>query len=172
MSIGSTIRRLFSGFRTATTAATNDWPSSPPAAERIRRWQGSIIDRNNQGHWGRVTGQPINADLSTYLTDIRNRAEDEISKNSLIEGMVSTYELSCLGSRGPTLRIVSDDQEYADNRERVWQWWQNNAASNQQMGLRQIMGLWIRSLFGCGEFVDQKRCGGQARKRATRCWNA
>lgn len=156
MGITNTIRRLFSGFRPAVALPSSEFQQSPPAAERIRRWQGSIIDRNNQGHWGRVTGQPINADLSTYLTDIRNRAEDEISKNSLIEGMVSTYELSCLGSRGPTLRIVSDDQEYADNRERVWQWWQNNAASNQQMGLRQIMGLWIRSLFGCGEFVDQK----------------
>ena len=126
-----------------------------PKAETTRRWQGAPIDRLNRGHWSNVSAQPINSDLSQNLDSIRHRCEDEISKNSLIEGMISSYALSCVGSTGPTLKIVSEDKEYCESREQLWKWWANNAGSNQQLGIADIMWLWIRSLFGSGEFVDQ-----------------
>jgi hypothetical protein len=100
----------------------------PNAAEqRIRRWQGASTTRINQGHWATVTGQPINAELSANLDQLRNRSEDEISKNALAEGMVSTYTLSCLGSNGPTLQIVSDDPEYNAQREQNYNQWAEHA---------------------------------------------
>ncbi len=128
----------------------------PTAAEqRIRRWQGAVTTRLNQAHWQQATGQPINAELAAYLDTLRIRSEDEISKNSLIEGMLSTYTLSCLGSSGPTLQITSPDQEYNQAREANWNTWAEHAGSNQQLGMTDIMRLWIRSLFGSGEFIDQ-----------------
>jgi capsid protein len=151
-----TIRNWFGGSGIAGTAmpANGETPHLD-ARERIRRWQGSRIDRVNQAHWSHVTGQPINAELSAYINDLRNRSEAEISENSLIQGMVSSYTLSCLGAATPTLRLVSDDQDYAERRQRIWQWWCQNAGSNQQLGLAEIMRTWIRSLFSAGEFVNQ-----------------
>jgi capsid protein len=123
--------------------------------QRVRRWQGAQTTRINQGHWQNVSGQPINAELSSYLDTLRIRSEDEISKNSLIEGMISTYTLSCLGANGPTLQITSADPEYNLAREANWNAWAESAGSNQQLGINDVMRLWIRGLFGSGEFLDQ-----------------
>jgi len=123
--------------------------------QRIRRWQGGQTDRLNSAHWQNVTGQPINAELSSYLDTLRFRCQDEISKNPLLEGMISTYTLSCLGSSGPTLQIVSGDAQYNLQREAVWNDWAEEAGSNQQLGMSDIMRLWIRALFGAGEYLDQ-----------------
>lgn len=134
----------------------SDRPGTPSASEqRVRRWQGAVTTRLNQAHWQQASGQPINAELSTYLDTLRIRSEDEISKNPLIEGMISTYTLSCLGAAGPTLQITSPDLEYNQQREANWNTWAEHAGSNQQLGMCDIMRLWIRSLFGSGEFIDQ-----------------
>lgn len=131
-------------------------PSHPTASEqRERRWQGGTTTRLNQAHWAGTTGQPINAELSSYLDTLRMRSEDEISKNPLCEGMVSTYTLSCLGSSGPTLQITSDNSDYNVRREALWGEWSEHAGSNQQLGMTDIMRLWVRSLFASGDFLDQ-----------------
>lgn len=128
----------------------------PSAAEqRVRRWQGATTTRLNQTHWGNVSGQPINAELASYLDTLRFRAQDEISKNPLLEGMISTYTLSCLGSTGPTLQVRSGDANYDRQREANWNGWAEQAGSNQQLGMADIMRLWIRGLFDAGEFLDQ-----------------
>jgi len=154
MSIIGTIRNWLGG-KVESQPQAHGNSSLPDAHERIRRWQASRIDRVNQGHWSHVSGQPVNADLATYLTDLRNRSEYEISENSLIQGMVSTYTLSCLGSSVPTLQVICEDEEYAERRQAIWSWWCDNAGSNQQLGLYEIMRQWVRSLFAAGEFVTQ-----------------
>lgn len=130
-------------------------PSWVDRLETIRRWEAGQTTRLNQGHWSGVTGQPINADISAWLSTLANRAEFEIANNPLIEGLVSTYTLSVIGSEGPTLQINTDDEEYNKRRERIWTDWAANAGSNQQLALVDLMRLWIRSFFGRGEFLNQ-----------------
>jgi capsid protein len=158
MGVIRTIRDWF--WRSAASpTVTRQWPQPsarlPAAQQRVRRWQAAETTRLNYGHWQSVTGQPINAELTGNLDQLRARSEDEISKNALVEGMISTFTLSCLGTSGPSLQIVSEDAEYNTARERLWQWWADRAGSNQQLGMVDIMRLWLRSLFGSGEFLDQ-----------------
>jgi hypothetical protein len=115
MGVVRTIRDWF--WRSAASpAVTRPWPQQsarlPAAQQRIRRWQAAETTRLNYGHWQSVTGQPINAELTGNLHPLRARSEDEISKNALVEGMISTFTLSCLGTSGPSLQIVSEDAEY------------------------------------------------------------
>ena len=123
--------------------------------ERMRRWEAAQTTRLNNGHWSWVTGLPINAELASKQTNLRDRSEYEIANNPLVEGMINTYTLSCIGPHGPTLRIMTKDRDYNAQRQAIWNSWQKNAASNQQLGLVDIMRQWVRALFGCGEYVDQ-----------------
>lgn len=123
--------------------------------ESERRWEAAQTDRLNQAHWSGVTGQPINADLSTWLTNLRHRCEYEVANNSLIEGMVNTYQLCVVGSQAPSLVLTTEDEDYAKRRAAIWDEWSASAGSNQQLSLVEILHLWIRSLFGSGEFFCQ-----------------
>jgi capsid protein len=125
----------------------------PPESQR--RWESAKTDRLNQQHWAHVNGQPINADLNTWLTNLRHRCEYEVANNSLVEGMVNTYQLCCVGSEAPALSIQTANEEYAARRSAIWDEWSSTAGSNQQLSLVEILHLWIRSLFGSGEFFCQ-----------------
>src|SRR6185369_2074416 len=57
-----------------------------PSSER--RWESAKTTRLNHAHWARVTGQPINAELSAWANNIRHRSEYEVANNSLVEGMI------------------------------------------------------------------------------------
>lgn len=124
-----------------------------PATER--RWDSAKTTRLNQAHWANANGQPINADLNAWLSTLRQRCEYEVANNSLVEGMVNTYQLCVVGSEGPALSITTKDEQYAAKRSRIWDDWSAQAGSNQQLSLVEILNLWIRSLFGSGEFFTQ-----------------
>lgn len=128
-------------------------PAPPESAER--RWEAAKGNRLNQAHWASVSGQPINAELNAWLTNLRHRCEYEVANNSLVEGMVNTYQLCCVGSEAPALALSTEDEAYAKARSRVWDEWASTAGSNQQLSLVEILHLWIRSLFGSGEFFCQ-----------------
>jgi lambda family phage portal protein len=125
----------------------------PP--ESLRRWESARMTRLNQAHWTPVSGQPINAELAAWLNNLRQRTEFEIANNSLVEGMIQTYQLCVVGSEGPRLSVLSQDREYAAKRRELWAEWSQTAGSNQQLSLVEILDQWIRALFGGGEFFDQ-----------------
>lgn len=124
-----------------------------PGSER--RWDAAKTTRLNQAHWSNANGQPINADLNAWLSTLRQRCEYEVANNSLVEGMVNTYQLCVVGSEGPALSLTTSDERYAAARSRIWDDWSASAGSNQQLSLVEILNLWIRSLFGSGEFFTQ-----------------
>lgn len=127
-----------------------------PLPTTERRWEAARTDRLNQSHWNAVSGQPINADLSTWLNNLRHRCEYEMANNALVEGMVNTYQLCVVGSESPSLVLTTDDDDYARARADIWDEWAAHAGSNQQLSLVEILHLWIRGLFGSGEFFAQK----------------
>ena len=124
--------------------------------ETQRRWEAAKTDRLNQSHWSSVTGQPVNADLAVWLNNLRHRCEYELANNALVEGMVNTYQLCVVGSEAPSLVLTTNDEEYALQRAAIWDEWAAHAGSNQQLSLVEILHLWIRGLFGSGEFFTQK----------------
>ena len=119
-----------------------------PLPTTERRWEAAKTDRLNQSHWNAVSGQPINADLSTWLNNLRHRCEYEMANNALVEGMVNTYQLCVVGSESPSLVLTTDDDDYARARADIWDEWAAHAGSNQQLSLVEILHLWIRGLFG------------------------
>jgi lambda family phage portal protein len=126
-----------------------------PPGESLRRWEAAKTNRLNQGHWSPVSGQPINAELAAWQGSLRNRSEYEVANNSLVDGMIQTYQLCVVGSEGPRLSVLTKDRDYADRRRALWAEWSQSAGSNQQLSLVEILDQWIRSLFGGGEFFDQ-----------------
>lgn len=122
---------------------------------KARRWDAARTDRLNTAHWSRANGVPINADLASWLSELRTRTEHEVANNSLVEGMVQTYQLCVVGSEGPQLSVLTDDETYQVARARVWADWSLSAGSNQQLSMVEILDGWIRSCFGGGEFVTQ-----------------
>lgn len=126
-----------------------------PGDTTERRWEAAKTDRLNQSHWSGVSGQPINADLATWLNNLRHRCEYEVANNSLVEGMVNTYQLCTVGSEAPALSLTTRDEDYAARRAAIWDEWSSTAGSNQQLSLVEILHLWIRGLFGSGEFFTQ-----------------
>lgn len=126
-----------------------------PPDESLRRWESGRTTRLNQAHWTRANGQPVNADLAAWLVEIRQRSEFEIANNALVEGMIQTYQLSVVGAEGPRLSVLTDDQDYALKRANIWNVWAQQAGSNQQLSIVEIIDQWIRDVFGCGEFFAQ-----------------
>lgn len=123
--------------------------------ESLRRWESARTNRLNSAHWSMVDGQPINAELSAWQNNLRHRSENELANNSLIEGLVNTYQLCVVGSEGPRLSVLSSDADYAVRRSKLWEDWCRTAGSNQQLSLVEILDLWVRALFGGGEFFNQ-----------------
>jgi lambda family phage portal protein len=148
------VNRLAEGgnFRRASRLAERLDVESP---EVVRRWEAAKTTRLNQGHWTPVSGTPINAELAAWQNQLRNRTEYEVANNSLVEGMIQTYQLCVVGSEGPRLSILSQDREYATQRRELWADWSQQAGSNQQLSLVEILDQWIRALFAGGEFFDQ-----------------
>ena len=153
--------QLFARNRSSTTASrTIGYDEArerdrPIGEERQRRWSSGHTTRLNAAHWSGVSGNPINADLSSFQQTLRQRTEFEVANNSLIRGMLNTYALALLGPEGPTLQVLSADNDYNQAREAVWNNWEKQAGTNQQLGLIDIMRMWVFSLFSGGEFVDQ-----------------
>lgn len=69
--------------------------------------------------------------------------------------MVNTYQLCVVGSEAPELSITTDDERYAAARAAVWSEWAQHAGSDQQLSIVEILHLWVRGLFGSGEFFSQ-----------------
>lgn len=126
-----------------------------PPAESQRRWEGAKTTRLNQGHWTPANGQPINSELAAWHNNLRQRSEYEVANNSLVEGMIQTYQLCVVGSEGPRLSVLTKDRDYANRRRSLWADWSLAAGSNQQLSLVEILDQWIRALFAGGEFFDQ-----------------
>lgn len=120
-----------------------------------RRWESSQTTRLNSSHWANATGQPINADLASWLTETRHRAMLETANNPLARGMALTYSLCVVGRNGPTLRVHSEDEAYTTARQDVWRDWFAHAGTNPQLSGVEILNSAIDRLFDCGEWLWQ-----------------
>lgn len=128
---------------------------TPVRAESERRWDGARTTRLNSAHWSRASGIPINAELSSWLLELRNRCEYEVANNPIVEGIVNTYAMDVVGPDGPVLHVTSENEEYNNQREKLFGKWFRSAGANRQLSGADILHQWVRSLWTSGEFVTQ-----------------
>ena len=137
---------------------SRDNPAEPIS---MRRWEASKTDRLNEAQWAEADGATINADLELRLSDLRNRCALEIAKNPTVEGVIQTHVMDIVGDQGPVLEVQSDDEQYNDALESIWNEWWECPDLNGQFSGADFLRLWIRSLWSCGEYLAVKTDNGQ-----------
>jgi capsid protein len=140
-----------------------------PAAISARSWQAAFTDRLNEADWDRVTGNPINADLYTDQTNLRQRSEHEAKRNPTLEGIINTHSMDVIGPNGPTFNCHSSDERYNEDLEQVWQeWWQAPACNTQLSGVDLLFLHWRNLWLGgeyCYQLVSDPRAAGPVKTR-------
>lgn len=123
--------------------------------QRLRRWEGAETDRLNEAHWAKALGDTLNNELAGNLATLRNRSENEIASNPIIEGVVETYITDVVGQAGPILEVQSSNMKYNDALERVWrEWWAMPDLAEVLSG-PELLKLCVRGGWTAGEFLIQ-----------------
>lgn len=121
----------------------------------LRRWDAAKTDRLNSSQWSTANGNPLNLDLRENLETLRMRAEKEIDRNPILAGVINTHMLDVVGPDGPTLQVQSDNDPYNTELEQIWSDWAQNPDFLRQLSLVDILQLFMRQLWSCGEFIEQ-----------------
>lgn len=154
------LRNLFAPKRTGSWWAQQnrtrpDNPAPTPGPMALRRWDAADTNRLNSKHWYPVTGSTINVDLSSRLETLRTRVEYELGNNSDAEGAVNTHIVDVIGENGPALQVQSENVEYNEKLERLWEKWWAKPDINGKLAGADMLQLWWRSLWSAGEYLAQ-----------------
>jgi len=142
-----------------------DDPEAPPGANPIarRRWEAADTNRLNQAHWQNAVERSINLDLQEKLATLRARCSHEASSNPMVEGVITTHTNDVVGKHGPTLQVQSSSTEYNEARERGWrEWWARPDVNGKLSGV-DLLRLWVRALWICGEYLAELTVDPQAK---------
>jgi capsid protein len=139
----------------------------PEAGDGARRWKGAKTHRLNQHQWLDAGDGTLNDDLVDHLADVRNRCCLEAARNSTVAGMIQTHVVDMVGETGPQLHVQSESAEWNTWAEQIWgDWWnptdlgvlQSGHTGPDLLGRQsgpELLSLWIKSLWKCGEFFAQ-----------------
>lgn len=136
--------------------------STPPPAKveqfTVRRWESGETNRLNRAHWQRAGSgdmSTINADLYEQLPMLRARATFEAYNNPLVEGAIETHMTDLAGPDGPSMQVQSASDDYNTAREQVWNEWFAMPDYNGVLSGVDLIRLWVRMLWTCGEYLVQ-----------------
>jgi len=136
--------------------------SSPDAKARewaASRWESAETTRLNKHHWSHASGNTINADLRDKLSELWKRVAYEVANNPIIAGMVATHQTDMVGKHGPTLDVITSDDDradaYASALEDVWRDWWASPDINGQLSGPDLLAQWVYMLWHTGEFLGQ-----------------
>lgn len=112
--------------------------------------------RLNSATWQNATDTSINTDIATDLATARQRALLAAENNPWVAGVIQTHATDLVGSEGPALQIESDDDDWNERAEQAWRdFWEMPDFNGELAGV-ELLELWIRNLWTCGEFLIQK----------------
>lgn len=148
---------------------TGDFSAKPTQPERqpdlqeqkmdgpsqIRRWDSAATNRLNAGSWVNVTTDSINFDLFHDLQTLIARCRHERQNNPLVDGVCETFAVDVVGRRGPHLIVESDNEDYNDLAESVWQEYFNELFVDGTSGTQALRRL-VPQLFDTGDWLHQK----------------
>lgn len=122
----------------------------------LRRYESAKTTRLNSTQWNDAADKPINDDLPGDLETIRGRCAKEYGRNGFVQGVVRTHVTDLVGEDGPTLQVISDNATYNEAFEAGWRsWWAAPDAAGKWSGV-DLLKIWIKSLWLCGEYLVQK----------------
>lgn len=130
-------------------------------AMAVRRWDAADTHRLNSGHWSKAKGEPINADLIARLDTLRRRIAYEIANNGILEGVVETYVTDVVGEGGPALQVTTAEEAYGELLEKTWREWSKRPETTGRMQLPELLALWIRNKWTCGEYLAVEESRGK-----------
>jgi len=126
------------------------------ARAKTRTLEAGKTDRLNQLHWTDASDVGINTFLGEYLPTVRARATYEALHNPNVEGVIATHIDDVIGPGGPILQVLSTNKKYNAALEQVWRdWWAMPDITGLQSG-PELLGLCIRMLWLCGEYLVQE----------------
>lgn len=135
---------------------SGDAATPTPQSWILRRWDAATTDRLNEAHWQGAYGEPINHDLAHDLPTLRARVAYEVSNNPNLEGVVNTHATDVVGPEGPSLQIQSDSDKYSDRLEAFFREWSEQCDIAGQLGLVDMLQLWIKGLWTSGDLLSQE----------------
>lgn len=126
-----------------------------PTWGTVRRFENADTDRLNQAHWLNADDSSVNNWLQLQLATLRARSAYEARNNSTLLGVINTHCDDIVGSDGPSLQVISDNDQFNRTAERVWQDWFAAPTPRRNVSGASLLKLWIRSLWKCGEYLAQ-----------------
>lgn len=126
---------------------------SHPTWGGTRRFESAETTRLNSAHWLYADDQSVNVWLTSQLAEIRSRSTYEARQNGTILGVINSYADDVVGPNGPTLQVLSDDEDYNDALERVWRDWFAAPTTRSNISGVSWLKVIIRSLWKSGEYL-------------------
>lgn len=120
------------------------------------QYEAAQSDRLNREHWRDAKGQLINNELRMSLETMRWRANLEVKRNPTLKGIIETHRTDIVGTCGPTLQLMSENEEYCALRKKVFMAWAENPDAQGRMSLASLLRMNISScwLNGAGVFQE------------------
>lgn len=123
--------------------------------EWARSFEAAQSNRLNKNRWSSVKGDRLNDDLITDLPTLRARALHEAENNGVLMGCLETHATDIAGARGPTLQVSSDSTAYNQYLEDEWREWFRMPDLAERLPGPDLLQLWAKQIWTCGEFFSQ-----------------
>ncbi len=120
-----------------------------------RSFESGETNRLNQAHWQNAQDVSVNRYLAEKLSVIRARANYEVHNNGMLLGMINSHADDIVGPEGPTLQVISENDEYNTALEQVWRGWFAAPTPMPNVSGASWLKLNIRSLWKCGEYLSR-----------------
>jgi len=139
---------------TAWGAVEVDYPQQHVA----RRWEAAETNRLNEAHWQPVSDE-INDALTADIKLLQQRCRHEANNNSVIDGGIETHVTNVVGSTGPTLQVLTDDDRFNSEIEQLLKYWSANCEFQDDLSLVDLLEGWTAQYLFNGEMLVQEIVG-------------
>lgn len=140
------------------------WPfGSKRKARRKLGRDPSRSDRLNNAYYESARDVGVNSILSSRLSTLRARAQQELLYNPVVQGLVKTHRDDVVGDRGPDLQVsiqrtsgrARRDGAYADRFEELWRRWFSAPDLNGRFSGIGLLRQNDTQLWTMGEYLNQ-----------------
>jgi lambda family phage portal protein len=123
-----------------------------------RHWEGAQTDRLNAAHWENASDNPI-GDLRTDLTELQRRVRHESINNPILDAAIETQQTNVVSARGPALQVLTDDNQFNDAVEALFQQWATGCEYSDGLELVDLLDGWVAQYMIYGEIFAREIIG-------------
>lgn len=131
-------------------------------AIKKRFFEAAQDNRHNEKHWTNATSKDADAEISTALPRLRERARYEIRNNSYARGILDTLANDIVGN-GPQLNLMTDNERFNEETEKAWKVWIESPDLGGRLNLAEMLRLAVFQLVESGEMLAVKSSDKKAR---------